>query len=789
MFSSNPISTIEIAGRLAMGIKMADVSVVKDCLNQTIPDADRPLILNCFYNAVQQYAKANRDTSSRLLQIITEFLNKKYNPYELIAAQQTSIASFAETHCSGLIPLFTEHLKRANQQLVTAVSNSDCTAIKSWVLAGAAIDGDQDNEPVIHIAAGNPSSTALKTLLELGASPTKTNKNTYRPLHTATKCDRLKNMTALLDCGVDVNQTTHRGGLTALHIAANHGNAYATALLLNRGANPFMSGETKIDGALKIITPLDACYINKNACQQSLTTAITIVRGLAAIANQENFNAIFDNIKIQPTGIILLSYFVFHLQTHYQLIPLSLLSLLRAELRILPNALAKEIKAYLQTLQAQSTLPQSSIIGNALSRRKQDRIKQEKLSASITEGNEKEIHYLLDDESVCIEDRSSLSHHRTPLILASSSEKSSANIVALLLSRGAYVNASVIVDGQACSALSAAAECGHIDRMKLLVTAGASINSPERTTSAMHRAARAGQTDVIDFLLSLHADVITSDEQGLMPIQVCPLETNNHNRCAITIIHHMALVADRKNINEIMQRIFYLPKSAYEMMMVFLISLEKRPSEEKRLLSEYVQKFFSRCFTMWSLAMDEYLFAKLKACIPNKLDQLSILDNCAIINVVMDEGKFAYLLKKRNKYLASQQPKANHADKSSANETVYVDALLLESGTWHKIPACEIEPADPVMTAFLLRHFGARDNTTPTPHPVALSAPTAAPSAPPAVPSAPPASHPTSMIYSPFLAYSHFRATPAPAAPPTAESSSQTSDTYITPPTKQGFHL
>ncbi|PTB65863.1 ankyrin, partial [Trichoderma citrinoviride] len=98
--------------------------------------------------------------------------------------------------------------------------------------------------------------------------------------------------------------------------------------------------------------------------------------------------------------------------------------------------------------------------------------------------------------------------HRSRTVLQSAAESGHMNIVKLLLSAGADVNAEPADDGGG-TALRAAAGEGHLDIVKLLLEAGADVNAEPkgRQETALQVACFKGYLNIVQMLINAGADV------------------------------------------------------------------------------------------------------------------------------------------------------------------------------------------------------------------------------------------------------------------------------------------
>lgn len=94
----------------------------------------------------------------------------------------------------------------------------------------------------------------------------------------------------------------------------------------------------------------------------------------------------------------------------------------------------------------------------------------------------------------------------TPLMMASA--YGNIDIVALLVSKGANVNANVnAVDNYGVTALMFASNHGHKDIVELLITKGANVNAVSEEGTALMFASNGGDKDIVELLISKGANV------------------------------------------------------------------------------------------------------------------------------------------------------------------------------------------------------------------------------------------------------------------------------------------
>ena len=142
-----------------------------------------------------------------------------------------------------------------NCAIFTAAWEGNIEALDLYYSLGATLELE-DNNPLCN-AAFNGKSESVKWLLEKGANPNFTFKNSgenalhYTICKTSEMDERTEIIRFLVDAGTDVNKKTNKGAVTLcfmrdaflkaetpLHRAAAYGNEHIIKLLLEAGANP-----------------------------------------------------------------------------------------------------------------------------------------------------------------------------------------------------------------------------------------------------------------------------------------------------------------------------------------------------------------------------------------------------------------------------------------------------------------------------------------------------------------------------------------------------------------------
>ncbi|XP_076450346.1 nuclear factor NF-kappa-B p105 subunit-like [Babylonia areolata] len=94
---------------------------------------------------------------------------------------------------------------------------------------------DRNGETVLHMAARSDNSDVLNLLLD-HLSPDVQNHNDQTPLHLAATKGHLSIVNVLLEAHCQLGQKTKYSGMTALHLACQHGQTPVVAALLDGGA-------------------------------------------------------------------------------------------------------------------------------------------------------------------------------------------------------------------------------------------------------------------------------------------------------------------------------------------------------------------------------------------------------------------------------------------------------------------------------------------------------------------------------------------------------------------------
>ncbi len=124
--------------------------------------------------------------------------------------------------------------EQLNKLLVKCVDDIESLEkVKQLVAKGAAVNtSNEDNIPLIHLAAQLESTAILSYLIEIGADVNATDEDGYNALW---EVDNLEAMTILLDKGVDPNQKVDDELLIAQYI--NYASVAEVKLLVSKGAD------------------------------------------------------------------------------------------------------------------------------------------------------------------------------------------------------------------------------------------------------------------------------------------------------------------------------------------------------------------------------------------------------------------------------------------------------------------------------------------------------------------------------------------------------------------------
>ena len=164
-----------------------------------------------------------------------ESLNEAIDWYQKAAAQDHELAILKLKQLEDYIAAQEKGISRAD--IFAAIQRNDIVLINSLISSGINLDlTDPHGNTTVMAAllAGWPR--LANTLLEHTNHPVQINALGFRPMHVATIRGYQEVVSALLDAGVDIDQTDVRG-ITSLMLAAENKQTDMLGLLLDRGAN------------------------------------------------------------------------------------------------------------------------------------------------------------------------------------------------------------------------------------------------------------------------------------------------------------------------------------------------------------------------------------------------------------------------------------------------------------------------------------------------------------------------------------------------------------------------
>lgn len=136
--------------------------------------------------------------------------------------------------CAGSLPARAETLGANDQPIHDAArtgTGADVAAILQATPAARDARTGLGSTP-LHLAATNPDSSALTTLIAAGADPNARNNDGATPLHMAAYTLRARNAQLLLEAGADVTIKTHAGRDPMSMARKNMANEVAGAISL-----------------------------------------------------------------------------------------------------------------------------------------------------------------------------------------------------------------------------------------------------------------------------------------------------------------------------------------------------------------------------------------------------------------------------------------------------------------------------------------------------------------------------------------------------------------------------
>jgi ankyrin repeat protein len=237
-----------------------------------------------------------------------ESLNEAIEWYRKAAAQGHERAAIKLKQLEAYIAALDQGLSRA--EIFDAIQRNDIILINSWIESGANLDlTDQLGNSTVMAAllAGWPR--LAQTLLDHTTRPAQVNSLGFRPMHVATIRGYKTVAIALLDDGVDIDQTDARGN-TALMLAAKNQKTDMLKLLLERGADFTISNrkkQTAVDFVFAADYPTGKALLASYGIGPGTTaTAITITEVNVA-SSLDQFKTIVEQRGGRYTGWPLLN--------------------------------------------------------------------------------------------------------------------------------------------------------------------------------------------------------------------------------------------------------------------------------------------------------------------------------------------------------------------------------------------------------------------------------------------------------------------------------------------------
>jgi ankyrin repeat protein len=232
------------------------------------------------YSLGQLTEKANRSP---------ELLREAIEWYRKAAAQGHERAAIKLRQLEEYVAVLDQGISRAD--IFNAIQQNDVVLIDSWIKNGTNLDltDTLGNTTVMAaLLAGWPR--LAKTLLDQTKHPAQINSLGFRPMHVATIWGYKTVAIALLDAGVNIDQSDARGN-TALMLAAKNRQTDMLKLLLERGADFTISNrkkQTAIDFVFAADYPAGkALLVSYGIGPGTTATAITIADvGVASSLDQ-----------------------------------------------------------------------------------------------------------------------------------------------------------------------------------------------------------------------------------------------------------------------------------------------------------------------------------------------------------------------------------------------------------------------------------------------------------------------------------------------------------------------
>ena len=207
-------------------------------------DLDRATELH-HISAMAGYADAQYSLGQLIekADVSTESLNKAIEWYRKAAAQDHELAVLKLKQLEEYVVDVDQGISRA--EIFKAIQHNDVVFINSLITSGSNLDltDELGNSTVMAaLLAGWPQ--LANTLIDQTSRPAQMNSLGFRPMHVATIRGYKTIVIALLDDGVDIDQTDARGS-TALMLAAKNQKTDMLKLLLDRGADYSIANRKK----------------------------------------------------------------------------------------------------------------------------------------------------------------------------------------------------------------------------------------------------------------------------------------------------------------------------------------------------------------------------------------------------------------------------------------------------------------------------------------------------------------------------------------------------------------
>lgn len=130
-------------------------------------------------------------------------------------------------------------------ELREAAENGQIELIKRFLKEGAAVDArDKTKWTALHFAIAEGHFVCADFLIKAGADIHLKSKDSRTVLHTATFNGNIDGVRYAIDRSVDINATTKGHGWTALYMAIDVNHEKIVRLLLENGADPYITDKT-----------------------------------------------------------------------------------------------------------------------------------------------------------------------------------------------------------------------------------------------------------------------------------------------------------------------------------------------------------------------------------------------------------------------------------------------------------------------------------------------------------------------------------------------------------------